>query len=273
MTAGARTRATAYQDAADLARYPIHELASTAGQALVTACRRQMEAAGVCQLPGFLTGPAVETMVGQAGELAPAAWATDQTHTVYFEPADESVPARHPRAAQQRSAKKAIAYDRIPASSPIRRLYESDDLTAFIAAVLGKEVLYRSADPLDALEIATFDEGDELGWHFDRSEFSVTVMYQESDGGGHFDYYPHLRSGHNENYPAVQQVLDGDPEGVIRLPSSPGTLAFFRGQHALHRVTPVTGPRPRINSVLTYGERPDMKLNQLTQKLFYGRTA
>jgi len=25
--------------------------------------------------------------------------------------------------------------------------------------------------------------------------------------------------------------------------------------------------------VLTYGERPGMKLNELTQKLFYGRTA
>jgi len=40
----------------------------------------------------------------------------------------------------------------------------------------------------------------------------------------------------------------------------------------LHRVTPVRGPRPRINSVLTYGEQPGMKLTELTQKLFYGRT-
>ena len=47
----------------------------------------------------------------------------------------------------------------------------------------------------------------------------------------------------------------------------------LRGQHALHRVTPVSGPRPRINSVLTYGEDPGMKLTELTQKLFYGRTA
>jgi hypothetical protein len=65
----------------------------------------------------------------------------------------------------------------------------------------------------------------------------------------------------------------GGADGVIRLPSSPGTLAVFRGQHALHRVTPVSGTRPRINSVLTYGEHPGMKLNELTQKLFYGRTA
>jgi hypothetical protein len=41
----------------------------------------------------------------------------------------------------------------------------------------------------------------------------------------------------------------------------------------MHRVTPVTGETPRINSVLTYGERPDMRLNDLTSQLFYGRTS
>jgi len=126
---------------------------------------------------------------------------------------------------------------------------------------------------MDALEIAVFADGDELGWHFDNSEFSVTVMYAEAEAGGHFDYYPRLRDEHDENYPGVQRVLQGSPDGVIRLASSPGTLAVFRGQHALHRVTPVSGPRPRINSVLTYGEHPGMKLNQLTQELFYGRIA
>jgi hypothetical protein len=65
----------------------------------------------------------------------------------------------------------------------------------------------------------------------------------------------------------------GDRSDVEILPSAPGTLAFFRGEHALHRVTPVRGTRARINSVLTYGVRPDMKLNELTQRLFYGRTA
>jgi len=70
----------------------------------------------------------------------------------------------------------------------------------------------------------------------------------------------------------VRKVLLGDPGAVVRLPTRPGTLAVFRGQHALHRVTPVSGPRPRINSVLTYGEDPGMKLSPLTQELFYGRT-
>jgi hypothetical protein len=262
-----------YEDVVDLRRYPIHDPAGQDYQALVRHCRDQLRDRGVAQLPGFLTPPAVGEMLALAATLAARAWASDQTHTVYFEPEDDAAGPDHPRALRQHSAKKAIAYDLIPAGAPVRRLYESDDLTGFIAAVLGKPVLYRSADPLDALEIAIFEDGDELGWHFDNSEFSVTVMYAQSQAGGHFDYRPWLRDEHDENYPAVQQVLHGRPDGVVRLVTGPGTLAVFRGQHALHRVTPVSGPRPRVNSVLTYGERPGMKLNRLTQELFYGRTA
>ena len=273
MTVTTWPRTPGYDDVVDLNRYPIGDPASPAYQELVRAARDQLRGQGVARLAGFLTPAAVSQMLTLASQLAAQAWASDQTHTAYFEPADDSAGPDHPRALLQHSAKKAIAYDQIPAGAPIRRLYESDDLTAFIAAVLGKPVLYRSADPLDALEIAIFDDGDELGWHFDNSEFSVTMMYQQAAAGGHFDYYPRLRDEHHENYRGVRKTLHGSPDGILQLPSSPGTLAVFRGQHALHRVTPVSGPRPRINSVLTYGEHPGMKLTGLTQKLFYGRTA
>jgi hypothetical protein len=273
MTTTTRPQAPRYDDVVDLERYPIHAPAGDGCLALVQAGQDQLRECGVAQFDGFLLPAAVTEMVALTSELATRAWASDQTHTAYFEPPDASADPSHPRAFLQRSAKKAIAYDQIPAAAPIRRLYSSDDLTGFIAAVLGKPVLYRSADPLDALEIAIFEDGDELGWHFDNSEFSVTVMYAQSEAGGHFDYYPALRTSRDDNYPGVQRVLHGHPDGVLRLPSRPGTLAVFRGQHALHRVTPVSGPRPRINSVLTYGEHPEMKLNELTQKLFYGRTA
>ncbi|WFR71194.1 hypothetical protein P9209_18330 [Prescottella defluvii] len=263
---------TGYADVVDLQRYPIDDLDSERGRALVAVCRDELRRAGVCQLPGFVVRDAVDRLVAQTTELAPQAFRTDNTHTVYFEPTDDSVPAGHPRRAQQRSAKQTIACDQIPVDSPIRRLYASDDLTRFIAAVLGKDELHRSADPLDAVMIALFDDGDELGWHFDRSEFAVTVMYQDATEGGHFDYYPALRSDEDENYDGIERVLDGDSDGVIRLASGPGTLAIFHGRCALHRVSPTVGPRPRINSVLTYGERPDMRLNELTQDLFYGRT-
>jgi alkylated DNA repair dioxygenase AlkB len=261
-----------YGDVVDLTRYPIHDLDGQEGQDLVGTCRDELVANGACSLAGFLTPAAIDTMVGLATSLVAEAWVSDQAHTVYFEPVDETVGPDDPRARQVRSAKRGVAYDYIPPDAPVRRLYESDDMTRFVAAVLGKQLLYRSADPLDALQITLFQEGDELGWHFDRSEFSVTLMYQQSEEGGHFEYVPGLRSDADAGYPLVQQVLQG-VGGTTRLPGDPGTLALFRGHHALHRVTPVRGPRPRVNSVLTYGERPDMRLNDLTSELFYGRTS
>ena len=262
-----------YADVVDLDAYPIHELDSPRGHALVRQCRQELAEHGVCSLPGFITPDAVAQMVTLADGLADRAWCSDQAHTVYFEPPDGSVPAEHPRAHAVRSAKRGIAYDRIPSDAPLRRLYESDDLTRFIAAALGKDRLYRSADPLDAFQMTAFHAGEELGWHFDRSEFSVTVMYQQAQAGGEFVYVPRLRSDTDANYDGVQNVLQGQATDVTVLPSAPGTLAFFHGHNALHRVTPIEGTTPRINSVLTYGEVADMTLNDLTSQLFYGRTS
>lgn len=268
------TGPAAYADVVDLDRYPIHDLDSDAGYGLVEECRAQLVAQGACALEGFIRPGAVAEMARLALSLEEVAWSSNQSHTVYFTEPDASHGADHPLARTVRSAKHGIAYDHIPAEAPVRRLYESDDLTRFIAAVLEKPVLHRSADPLDAMQMTLFHEGDELGWHFDNSEFSVTVMYQPANAGGDFLYAPGLRSQDDENYAGVQRVLDGaDTDRLRVLPSAPGTLAFFRGQHALHWVTPIQGPTPRINTVLTYGERPDMRLSDLTSQLFYGRTS
>lgn len=260
-----------YSDVVDLDRYPIDQLDSKQGQTLVEQCRHALASDGACTLAGFIQPAAVSAMVKLAERLEDKSWPSDRPHTVYFEPVDKSVAVDHPRAHQVRSAKHGFAYDLIPDDAPLRRLYESDDLTRFIAAVLDKPTLHRSVDPLDAFQVTTFQTGEELGWHFDRSEFSVTVMYQQADQGGDFEYVPQLRSENEEHYSQVQKVLQGERARVRVLPSAPGTFAFFHGRLAMHRVTPVSGDTPRINSVLTYGERPDMRLNDLTSELFYGR--
>lgn len=273
MTTTATALTAPYADVVDLDRYPIHDLASSEGQEFLARCRAELAEKGVCSLPGFIRPEAVAAMVQVAADNADKAHSSENMHNVYFTPADETVAEDHPLRRQVRSAKHGIAYDYLPADAPLRRLYESDDLTAFIAAVLGRDVLYRSADPLDALQVTTYLPGDELGWHFDNSEFSVTVMYQQSEEGGDFDYVPGTRDEHDERYDVVARAIDEDPSLLVRLESSPGAMAIFRGHHALHRVTKVVGPTPRINSVLTYGERPDMRLSDLTSTLFYGRTS
>jgi 2OG-Fe(II) oxygenase superfamily len=254
----------------NLERYPLDRLESPAGRALVVRCQADMAARGVSQLPGFLTSAAVEGILATAHQLSSHGWASESTHNVYFTPLAEAAP--HSAASlPQRSAKRAIAYDLLPADLSLRVVYESAALTEFVRRALGKPVLYHSADPLDALEIAEFKPGEELGWHFDNSEFSITLMLQMPDAGGEFQFIRALRSDNDANEQGVLDVLNGDHGAVETVSTAPGTLALFHGHHAMHRVTPVQGSRPRINAVLTYGDRPDMTLSPLTQKLFYGR--
>jgi hypothetical protein len=71
----------------------------------------------------------------------------------------------------------------------------------------------------------------------------------------------------------VREVLLGSRDRVAQLATEPGSLAFFRGRYSMHRVPPVGGSTPRMNSVLTYSVDPGHKLNALAQQLYYGRTA
>ena len=82
-----------YEDVVDLRHYPINEPDSQACRDLVQACRDQLREQGVAQLAGFLTPAAVSQMLAEAGRLAGQAWASGQSHTVYFEPPDDSAGA------------------------------------------------------------------------------------------------------------------------------------------------------------------------------------
>lgn len=172
-----------------------------------------------------------------------------------------------------RSSKKQIAYDQIPPDSAIRRMYENEATTRFLGGVLDMEELHPLDDPLAALGYAYMERGDTLAWHFDRSEFAVTLMLQAAERGGAFEYVPDVRSDDDERPQLVASVLDGDRSRVISLEPAPGTLTMFRGHRSLHRVSLVEGDRVRVNAVLAYGDRPGMRLNELTQRLFYGRVA
>jgi hypothetical protein len=261
-------------DIVDLARYPIHQLDTAPGAELVARCRASLANAGVCELDGFLLPGAIQRAIELTPTLMDRAWASDQGHNVYFEPIPGDAGIDNPLAMIQHSAKRAIAYDLLPTNLPLRVLYESPELTALVAAALGLGEVFRSADPLDALEIAVFTPGDQLGWHFDNSEFSVTIMLQDAVEGGQFDYVPGLRSPNDPNHDGVSRFLRGDTSvAPIRLDPAPGTLSLFRGRLALHRVTRVAGGRDRINAVLTYGENRGMQLAELTRQLFYGRLA
>ena len=255
----------------NLTRYPIADLHASPAQALVRDCRRRLESAGAVTLPDFLTAAATSALTAEARGLEAAAHEYHVDHTVYFQPCDDSHPAAHALRRQVRTDKGNVPYDRIPADARLRQLYNWDGLLHFVAAVLDEPVLYRHPDPMAALNINTHGPGQELGWHFDRTDFAVTLSLQQCEEGGVFEYVPNLRSALDENFDGVARVLAGSTEGVVSLPAAPGTLTLFRGHHSLHRVTPGFGASKRLMAALSYVRDPTVMFSAYARKLFYGR--
>jgi hypothetical protein len=267
------TPAVTLGDVIDLKRYPITDRTDPAYRALVTHSQSLLGQEGVAIFPGFVRDESVATMADQTLALHPRMFHFRENHTVYFKPQEESVDSGHPLRRLMKTEKDTVAYADIPAENLIRRIYESDEVLSFIKDVLGLDALFRHADPLAALNLQGFTAGQQLGWHFDRSDFSVTLSLQAASAGGDFEYVRMLRNEHDDCYDAVRQFLDNpETQQIEVLPQVPGTLTLFRGRYSLHRVTPVVGDRLRLNAVFAYVDQPNVEFSAYARQLFYGRT-
>jgi hypothetical protein len=260
-----------FQDLIDLARYPIDRLASAAGRKLVADCRRGFGSDGALALSGFVLADAIGGMRDEALALAALAHPGEKHHNVYLIDGDPQFPGEHPRNRSQRTQISTVADDLIPRGSRLRALYDWTPLRSFLAAVLGQPALHPYADPLASLNVTVGRPGEQLGWHFDNADFATTLMLQDAESGGQFEYCPGVRTPENQGYAAVERILDGTYDDVRRLPMAPGTLVLFRGRYALHRVTPIEGRRPRLMAVLSYDTEPGVMLSEATRMTFYGR--
>jgi hypothetical protein len=142
----------------------------------------------------------------------------------------------------------------------------------FVAKVLGQERLHRYADPFGALNLAVMRDGHELGWHFDQTDFVVSIAIQPSLGGGHFENVPQVRSAGNPNEATVEAVRRGERDDLVRIePMTPGTLMLFNGRWSLHRVSRVTGTVPRHVALLAYDTKPGTDSDDELKLGRYGR--
>jgi hypothetical protein len=257
----------------DLGRYRLDALDGPPAHRLIERCREQLAATGACELPGFVTPQATARMVRESETLVPLAHHAAGPITIYLDVADPELPERHPRRHLGRSSLAAVAYDLIPPEHALRALYEWDPLTTFLARALGCERLYRYADPFGALNVAVMRAGDELAWHFDQTDFVVSIALREAGEGGDFEYAPHIRSATDERYDDVRALLDGDRTRVRRVPMTPGTLLLFQGRHSLHRVTPIRGATSRLVALLAYDTKPGTVSSDLLRLARYGRSA
>lgn len=273
MSTSAIDAATSPARLIDLDRHPISDLAAAPARELAKSCRSQLVRTGACELPGFLTPEATELMVRESDALTSLAYHSVATGTPYLEVPDASLPADHPRRIFDRTSVKVVAYDQFPPDSAMRRLFEWDPLMEFIAAALGKDRLYRYADPMGALNLAVMGDGDCLHWHYDQTDFVTSVALRAAEQGGDFEYVPLIRSTTDENYPRVQRLLLGSREGVVRMPMTPGTLLLFEGRNSIHRVTPIEGRTTRLVALLAYDTKAGTRSSKGLQMARYGRTA
>jgi len=257
----------------DLQRYPLLDLAVPAMQEVLRWARAQLAATGACEVPDFLTPAGLAAVIANARALAPQAYRSTGVGTAYLEVPDFELPADHPRRTLGEYAVGVIAYDMFPPESPLRRLYEWDPMMDFIGAVLQRGRLYRYADPLGALNLAVMGDGDELQWHFDQTDFVVSLAIQDGDEGGDFEVAPRIRSAADERYEAVGAVLHGTSDAVVRLPMTPGTLLIFEGRYSIHRVSPIRGATDRLVGLLAYDTKPGTLSTELLRLSRYGRAS
>lgn len=237
-----------------------------------TRCRQTIDDDGVLVLSEFLDTRAVESVRKEGLTNAGLAYYAQSDHNVFLAPNDPQFADDHARNRRVVSSKGCITTDQIPDESALKALYDSSDFREFLCDVLGETELHEYADDLSSINLHYARDGQELGWHFDNSSFAITLMIQRPIGGGEFEYVRdvrHAASGEN-NYATVADVLDGKIQPRA-LSMEAGTLVLFRGQNAMHRVTPAVGNRDRMLVVLAYNVEPGIPLSESARMTFYGR--
>ncbi|MBD1551649.1 2OG-Fe(II) oxygenase [Pseudomonas typographi] len=257
----------------DLHRYPLDRQGSAAWNRLVAQAREALQRNGMFNLEGFIQ----EGDVRRAAAQIEPAMATDshthrRTHNIYFKTHIEGLPANHPALRTVETVSHTLCADQLQGNL-VSEVYEYPPLLVFLAAAMEKPTLHVMADPLARVNVMSYREGETLNWHFDRSEFTTTLMLQAPDEGGEFQYRSNLRSEDDPNYPGVARLLEQCDPQVRTLKLRAGTLNVFRGKNTAHRVTPVRGHRERIVAVFSYYEKPGVLFSAEEQLGFYGRTA
>jgi len=255
----------------DLERYPLDREGSPEWQAAVDRAAAELRETGMFNLKQLMRPQAIQKAVA---ELQPKMDNQSHTHSrrhnIYFLPDFKELEPSHPALREVESTNHTLCADQIE-KSIVLAIYEYPPLLRFIAAVMGKPSLHMMKDPLARVNVMGYRDGEALNWHFDRSEFTTTLLLQEPLEGGKFQYRSNLRSADNPNYDGIAAVLDGQDPEIKTMTLQAGTLNVFRGVNSLHRVTPVGGPQERLISIFSYYEKQDVVFSEEESIGFYGR--
>jgi len=256
----------------DLDRFPLDQPYTPAWSTLVDECKAKLLNEGLFNLPNFLLDEAVSTVTNELKPiLVTESFTHARCHNIYFKKSIEGLDASHPALRECETSNRTICADQMDQAVVIK-LYEWVPFAMFLAAVMEKPELFTMGDALARVNVMGYSDGQALNWHFDRSEFTTTLLLQASCEGGEFEYDKDLRSATNPNYDGVADLLEGR-RTPTRMPLRSGTLNVFKGNNTAHRVTPVRGKQDRIIAVFSYFEEPDVQFSKEERIEFYGRAS
>ncbi len=236
----------------------------------VARVRRDLTRDGCSVVPEFVRPESREVLRAEGATAAPHAYFDVETVNVYNTAPDPTLPPDHPAHRTTERGNAFVARDALPDGAIIERIYSDPRFQRFVADCFGLEHVHPLADPLAGLVLNVVAPGRGHPWHFDTNEFTVSMLTQEPDGGGVFEYCPNIRSARAENVDDVRAALDGRYP-ARRLTLRPGDLQLFAGRYSLHRVTTVTGATARHSAIFAYSERPGVVGTLARTRQLFGR--
>jgi hypothetical protein len=238
----------------DLERYPIHQPECAAYRDTLERVRAEMREKGCARIADFVREDIKPALEAEVAAISDKAVMQSGAITPYFNDDEPERDPSHPRRRFNEFSSGFVAMDWFPEDGICLTLYRSDEFRRFIADCLGEEVIYTFDDPLAGVVANVMPDGTTLPWHFDTNEFIVSLMTRAPNAGGTFEYCPEIREPGNENYEAVQAVMDGDRERVRELDLRIGDLQIFKGRFSMHRVVKCEGERH--TAIFGYAKKP-----------------
>ena len=259
-------------DILDLDRFPIDQPDTPEYAALVAQCQMALVEDGMYNLVGFLRLEHAQSAADALKpEIASKSFTHNRQHNIYFNKELACLPADHPALTEFQTINHTLCADQL-VKNTVTKIYQWQPLVAFLALTMGKEKLFTMDDPLAKINVMAYQAGETLNWHFDRSEFTTTLLLQAPESGGHFEYRTNLRTADDPNYDGVAKLLRGEDPKLKSVTPKPGTLNVFRGINTPHRVTEIRGDRDRIIAVYSFYDRSGVIFSPEEQIGFYGRT-
>lgn len=258
-------------DCVNLQKYPILEPRSVEYQKLVQASQSELRETGLCVLEGFIQPAALELMRDQAAHSESKAFYSTVIGNAYLRGKSPELPGDHAMNLEDHTTLGVVAYDQILEQEVIRQVYDSPEFLRYIGDATGRGPIHYYDCPMGKVNYSMMRNGDYLRWHFDQSDFVVSIPVTLPESGGVYEYVYNLRSSENENYDEVKRVLQGDRSRVKELDTPAGSLVLFEGRHTIHRVTPIQGDTVRVMALLGFADKPGVTSTEYLRKIRYGR--